>query len=335
VRKFQESDVEDVLEIFASDGLIHNEEERERTKKGLRKNAIEPDWYDHFVVAELEGKVVARVLLEAAYPPYSELINLYVLPAYQGRGIGTSLVQECLRIADASNCFVMSVMADPVGNLPAHRLYSKFGFKTGILGDPSKQRGHMWLFRFSENSLVSEFIRRHPFAEPSVSESKVNFHERMLYRMSWRDPQTKEKIELYLEGQPSQTPEGTMPRISGISYKERDLQSEVLVKEQRKTISQGEKSEFAISFWNLSSIPLRFSFSASVPDGTMLNLLPQYAPSIEIGPRSEKNIEFEFIWSSGCSLPNFTSFATAIVTCFFINEELEHPLFVTAGFEKK
>jgi len=67
VRKFQESDVEDVLEIFTAYGLIHTEEEQERTRQSLRKNAIEPEWYDHFLVAEMDGKVVGRVILEADY----------------------------------------------------------------------------------------------------------------------------------------------------------------------------------------------------------------------------------------------------------------------------
>ena len=137
VRRFREGDVEDVLGIFTADGLIHNEEERERTRKGLQKSAREPKWYDHYLVAEVDGKVVGRVILEAAYPPYSELVNLYVLPEYQGIGVGSCLVQSCVKTATTSKSFVMSVMTDPVGNLPAHRLYSKFSFRPGILGDPS------------------------------------------------------------------------------------------------------------------------------------------------------------------------------------------------------
>ena len=48
--------------------MIHNEEERERTWRGLKKNALEPGSYDHFLVAEMDGKVVGRVIFEAAYP---------------------------------------------------------------------------------------------------------------------------------------------------------------------------------------------------------------------------------------------------------------------------
>jgi len=335
VRRFQESDVEEVLEIFATNGLIHNEKEQERIRKGLRKNAIEPEWYDHYLVAELDGKVVGRAILETAYPPYSELINLYVHPDYQSQGVGSSLVQECIETASVHKCFVMSLMTDPVGDVPAHRLYSKFGFRPGILGDPSVKRGHMWLFRFSEESCKSEFLEGYPFAEPSVSSSKVSFHDRMLYRMTWRDPQTEEKLDIYLEGQPSQTPEGTMPRIAGFSYKKEALELEVLVKEQCEIISRGGTSEFAISFWNLNSKPVQVILGVSIPDGTALTPLPKSLSSIEISPRSEKTIKFEFTWLSNCNLPDFTTFPTVLATCFFTVAGLQHPLFASAGFERK
>jgi len=335
VRKFQESDAEDVAEIFAQVGLIPDEEQRKRTLEHLRKAAREPEWYDHYLVAELDGRVVGRVVLEAAYTPYSELINLYVHSGYQGRGIGSSLVQSCIKEASARKCFVMSAMTDRVGNLPAHRLYSKFGFRPGILGDPSVNRGHMWLFRFSEESCVSEFLRRHPFAEPYVSQSKVDFHGRMLYRMAWKDPQTQEEIDLYVEGQPSQTPEGTMPRIAGFSYKEKDVILEVLVQEQSKIIMRGETSGFTVSLWNLGSKTLRITSSASIPNGTELTPLPQLLPPLEIDPKNQKTIQFELKWPSSCNLPNFTTFSTVPSTCFFMIKGLEHHLLASAGFEKE
>ncbi len=325
--------MEDVAEIFAQVGLIRNLEDRRRSLKHLRKAAREPEWYDHYFVAEMDGKVVGRVILEAAYPPYSELINLYVHSDYRGRGVGSSLAQSCIEAAAAQRCPVLSVMTDPVGNLPAHRLYSKFGFRPGILGDPSKKRGHMWLFRFSEKTCVSEFRRRHPFAEPSVSQSKVDFHGRLLYRMAWRDPQTGERMGSYIEGQPSQTAEGTMPRIAGFSYEEKNLGLEAVVKEQTNVIRRGETSRFAVSLWNLGSGTLRITSDASIPEGT--ELTPQSLLPIEIDPKNEKTIQFELTWPSSCNLPEFTSFPTVPVTFFFEIEGLEQPLFASAGFRRE
>jgi len=322
------------VEIFAQVGLIRDEEERKKSLERLRKVAKEPEWYDHYLVAELDGKVVGRVILEVAYPPYSELINLYVHSDYRGKGVGSSLVQKCIEIASDRKCFVMSVMADPMGNLPAHRLYSKFGFRPGILGDSSLKRGHMWLFRFSEESCVSEFLKRHPFAETSVSPSKVDFHDRMLYRMAWKDPQTEEKMALYIEGQPSQTPDGTMPRISGFSYQEEDTELQALIQEQSKTVTQGVATKFAISSWNLRSKPLEIALYVSIPDGTTLTPATQCPSSIRIDPRNEKTLQFEFIWPSRCKLPDFTTFSTLLVTGFFTVEGLQYQLLASAGFDK-
>jgi len=36
----------------------------------------------------LDGRVVGKVTLDTAYPPYAELVNLLVHPEYRGRGIG-------------------------------------------------------------------------------------------------------------------------------------------------------------------------------------------------------------------------------------------------------
>jgi GNAT superfamily N-acetyltransferase len=335
VRKFQQSDVEDVLEIFTEDGLIHNEEERERTWQSLEKSARQPEWYDHYLVAEMDGRVVGRVLLESAYPPYSELINLYVLSEFRGIGVGSRLVQSCIETASTHNSSVITVMADPVGNPLAHRLYSKFGFRPGILGDPSLKRGHMWLFRLSEETCISEFLGRHPFAEPKVSHSKVNFHNRMLYQMSWTDTQTWDKMDLFIEGQPSQTPEGTMPRISGVSYKEEELGLEALVREQSATIRQGETSGFTVSFWNLGSKPMELSLSGSISEGTYLSPMPENFSPLEIELENEKTLQFGFTWLSRGNIPDYTSFSTVISTCFFAFESFKHPSFVSSGFDMK
>lgn len=335
VRRFHERDIEDIVEIFASLGLIRDAEERELYRKSLEKSALEPRWYDHYLVAELNGEVVGRVILEAAYPPYCELINLYVHSDHRRIGIGSSLVQACIELASKLNCSVMSLMTEPVGNLAAYRLFSKFGFCIGILGDPSLERGHAWLFRFSEESFVSRFIWRHPFAEPSVSLSKISFHEQMLYRMAWREPHSDEALALYLRGQPSQTVEGTMPRIAGFSYREGGVRVEVAVKEQQKIIREGETCRFTVSLWNAGTKPLELTFNTSIPEGTILSPYPKELGTVNIPPEEGEAIRFEFKWLSGHSLPNFTTFPTVPTTCFLNIEGINRPFFVSAGFERE
>lgn len=333
VRRFREEDVEDVLEIFSSLGLIYGDEKIDGYRKLLRRMAKEPPWYDLYLVAELDGRVVGRVILEAACPPYSELINLYVHPDYQGRGVGSRLVQACIKEAAGLGCSVMSAMTDPVGNLPAHRLYSKFGFRPGILGDPSSKRGHTWLFRFSEKSCVAAFLREHPFAEPHVSRLKVDFHGRPLYRMMWRDPQKGEALVLYLEGQPSQTPEGTMPRVAGFSYREGEIGLGGIIREGIKTIREGENSRFTVSLWNTGSKRLEAAFNASIPKGTRLSPAPEDIQLVGLCPKEEKRLQFELTWLPGCRLSEFTTFPTVLVTCFFLLKALGLPLLTSAGFK--
>lgn len=335
VRKFRETDAEAVVNIFQTCGLIRNEDERERSLYYLRKAATEPKWYAHHLVAELDGRVVGRVILEALYHPYSELVNLYVHPDYWGIGVGSSLVQSCIDIASSLGSLLISSMTDPVGNLPAHRLYSKFGFKPAILGDPSAARGHMWLFRFSERSYASEFLKRHPFAEPSVSQSKIEFHGRMLYRMAWTDPQTKEKLTLYIEGQPSQTLEGTMPRVAGFSFKEEKVMLDMLVQELDKTIRQGEVSKFIVSIWNLGSETLRTTWTASIPEGMELNPPLEPPLSVDVRPSETNHVQYALAWPLGISLPDFTTFSTIPATCFYTIKGLAQPLFASAGFERE
>ena len=335
VRRFHERDIEDIVEIFASVGLIRDDEERELYRKNFEKSALEPRWYDHHLVAELSGEVVGRVILEAAYPPYCELINLYVHSDHRRIGIGSSIVQACIELASKLNCSVMSLMTEPVGNLAAHRLFSKFGFRIGIPGDPSLERGHAWLFRFSEESFVRRFLWRHPFAEPSVSHSKISFNEQMLYCMGWRDPQSDESLALYLRGQLSQTVEGTMPRIAGFSHREGDMWVEGAVKEQQKTIGEGETCRFTLSLWNTGSKPLELTFNTSIPEGTMLSPSPEELGTVYIPPEEGEAILFEFTWLSGHSLPDFTTFPTVPATCFLNIQGTDRPILVSAGFERE
>ena len=208
VRKFRESDVDDVVELFDQDGLIHNDEEREKIRKNMEKNATNPLWYDHYLVAEVDGKVVGRVILEAAYPPYSELINIYVLPSYQGIGVGTRLSID--RSID----------------------------------------------------------------------SKINL--------------------------------------------------EVVAKE--KVAKGTEDRTFTLSFWNKSTEPQRFKLEMCIPKRT--TLIPSgHDLHLKIGPGESKHVGFNFRRSSESRLPEYTSFTTALVTCFFRVVGFRHPFFVSAGFD--
>jgi ribosomal protein S18 acetylase RimI-like enzyme len=83
-----------------------------------------------FYVAELDGEVVAfGHFLQRYHPsqPRAELVRLYVLPEYQGLGLGTMLLKTgfaALAKADIEQCFV-SVQDS---NTSAKKFYERHGF---------------------------------------------------------------------------------------------------------------------------------------------------------------------------------------------------------------
>ena len=153
--------------------------------------------------------------------------------------------------------------------------------------------------------------------------------------MSWRDPQTTDRIDLFIERQSIQIPNGTMPRVSGLSYKTCGLDFDALITEQNGIIRQGRSTEFTLSIWNRSTIPLQIPLSASIPDGTVLAPAPHLLSPIQINSANEKTIQFQFTWPHQCDLPCFTTFPTVVATIFLEIKNHKHPLFVSAGFEKE
>ncbi len=131
--------------------------------------------YTRIFVAELKGKVIGKITLDTAFPPYAEIVNVIVHPDYQKLGIGSKLIKECIKIATNDGYNIIYLMCDPV-NKKIHRFYAKLGFIPGILGDPKDARRDTWLYYFSEESFVRRFLEDHPFSEFHVSRRKMNFH---------------------------------------------------------------------------------------------------------------------------------------------------------------
>lgn len=75
-------------------------------------------WWHDTVVNNLAGDVASRWLGNSY-----ELVEIAVSPDYQGRGIGTMLIERLLRDRPEATC-VLSTRTDS----EAHRLYSRLGF---------------------------------------------------------------------------------------------------------------------------------------------------------------------------------------------------------------
>ncbi|WP_295761389.1 GNAT family N-acetyltransferase [uncultured Oscillibacter sp.] len=84
---------------------------------------------DLSLVAEMDGKIVGHILFTAASVgdvPVLALAPLAVLPGYQGKGIGTALIEEGHKIAAGSGHAYSVVLGDGgyysrAGYLPADR----------------------------------------------------------------------------------------------------------------------------------------------------------------------------------------------------------------------
>ena len=169
--------------------------------------------YSKVLIALSDDRVVGKVTLDVAFPPYAEIVNLIVHPEYQGKGIGTKLIEECIKISESKGHNIQFLMTE-YDNIPALNLYKKFNFYPAILS----KRKQLWLFRFGKGSFVENFLKTHPLFEFKVSRKKVSFHDKKFYEISFTDIMSNARLKVYFRGQPGQ--EGTMPRIAGISVME-------------------------------------------------------------------------------------------------------------------
>lgn len=93
---------------------------------GLNTALIASDEFlpDLAIVAEIDGKVVAYCISTRGRVGDADALGLGpigVLPAFQGRGIGSALVRESVRIAEANGEGVIALLGDPA-------YYGRFGF---------------------------------------------------------------------------------------------------------------------------------------------------------------------------------------------------------------
>lgn len=86
------------------------------------------------------GGVAVGLVKVIRAPEQWKLLQLQVLPEYQGRGIGSSVVLGVLREARAAN---QAVVLTVLKNNPAKRLYERVGFK--VVGE----REHVYEMRWN------------------------------------------------------------------------------------------------------------------------------------------------------------------------------------------
>jgi len=141
------------------------------------------------LVAEIDGKAVGRVVLEAIYPPFGELQNMSVLPEFRGRGVGGALVDECISQL-ARKGFLAAFLQTHFDNLTAQRLYARKGFIVAAKGVMLR------LVRFINLPILDRFFYDHPVALYH-GPSDAGQRQSPLVRCDWI---TGDRLEVTLTG---------------------------------------------------------------------------------------------------------------------------------------
>jgi amino-acid N-acetyltransferase len=92
--------ISELIGLYVADGTL-----LPRTPEFIAERVID------FLVSEVDGRVVGCVHLDEYSPSLVEVRSLAVAPAYQGRGIGVSLVkaaEELARIREYGTVFAVS-----------------------------------------------------------------------------------------------------------------------------------------------------------------------------------------------------------------------------------
>ena len=123
VRKFKDADYECVIAILKEAQLFDDIWESEDNVKGMILKDPES-----VLVAVEKDKVVGNIFIVAYGPKLHYLFRLAVKKEYRKRGIGTSLIQEALKVVEKRGVSEVGMYVD-AENTQLHSFYEKRGFK--------------------------------------------------------------------------------------------------------------------------------------------------------------------------------------------------------------
>ena len=132
VRGATSDDMPGLGDVLSCPGVIRGTAQLPYTSlDSVRKRFEDRDPDGHFLVAELDGRIVGSLGLRPgkARRAHTGGIGMAVHDDFQGRGIGTALVEAALNLADNwlnLKRLELTVFTD---NAPAIHIYKKFGFE--------------------------------------------------------------------------------------------------------------------------------------------------------------------------------------------------------------
>lgn len=136
VRAFDLADMEDVLAIYRQPGVIlQTLQVPHRSPEEIRESLRAPRRGLRQLVAEIEeegGRKVVGLLGLEQLPgrrAHTGSIGMFVHDRYQGRGIGTRLLEEAIRLGERWLGLTRLELTVYVDNAAAIHLYEKLGFE--------------------------------------------------------------------------------------------------------------------------------------------------------------------------------------------------------------
>jgi GNAT superfamily N-acetyltransferase len=128
VRNIRESDFEQLLQLFQEFAAF--EQLPDRMTNSVEKMKEEKDFIHGFVAETADRKIIGYVSYFFCYYTWTGkslyLDDLYIQPAYRGRGIGTDLIHGVIAKAKAGGCHKVRWQVSG-WNQPAIDFYRKIG----------------------------------------------------------------------------------------------------------------------------------------------------------------------------------------------------------------
>ena len=158
IRSFRESDAEKVSKmIIRTEKTTNSKDYSEEWINALEKRAqpsdiIERAGWTHFYVAEENDTIIGC----GAIGPFggseteSSLFNIFVLPEYQGKGIGRKIIETL----EQDEYFLRAKRIEIPASITAVNFYRKLGYdyKNGVDRPDEEQMYRLEKFRYTDNS---------------------------------------------------------------------------------------------------------------------------------------------------------------------------------------
>ena len=261
-----------------------------RATEGRRVRARHKHWPDSTsqsgggpLLVELDGQVVGLAYFEAPWPPFAEVQNMQVIPAFRRRGAGSAILDHCVEQARRRGFMAMFLQTDN-DNIQAQRLYARKGFVAATQGRMLR------LVRLLDYPILDEFLHLRPLATYRGGDQSQGGSCPLL----WHDPVNGDSLRLTLTGGSSdKDSDGYGPGLSAIecSLAGRCFAAELV---GPGAIEPGKPLQLLLSMTNRSAAPMDASARLLLPGGCRpVGAWPRFGPEVALASGQQQQVVFE------------------------------------------